>query len=106
MGIAIAPMFQLVLAGVPPHDAGSGSGALQAIQQVGSALGIAIVSQIFFADLAKSVAAGSANHAAYIQALATGLFYNFGGYALVLVAVLMMRAHSGPAVQERPLPVE
>ncbi|RKE86410.1 DHA2 family efflux MFS transporter permease subunit [Rhizobium sp. AG855] len=106
MGIAIAPMFQLVLAGVPPHDAGSGSGALQAIQQVGSALGIAIVSQIFFADLSTNVAAGMANHAAYIHALATGLFYNFAGYTLVLVAVLLMRAQAGPAVQERPLPVE
>jgi EmrB/QacA subfamily drug resistance transporter len=106
MGIAIAPMFQMVLAGVPPQDAGSGSGALQAIQQVGSALGIAIVSQIFFADLATNAAAGMANHEAYIHALATGLFYNFTGYALVLVAVVMMRPHAGPAMQERPLPVE
>ena len=41
MGAAIAPLFQTVLWTVPPRDAGSGSGALQSFQQIGSALGIA-----------------------------------------------------------------
>ncbi|SMD04336.1 MFS transporter [Rhizobium sp. RU36D] len=107
MGIAIAPMFQVVLAGVPPHDAGSGSGALQAIQQVGSAFGIAIVSQIFFSSLERSMAAGMPPHAAYIDSLATGLFYNFSAYILVLIAVMLLRPrHIADKVELPPMPIE
>ena len=107
MGIAIAPMFQLVLAGVPPQDAGGGSGALQAIQQVGSALGIAIVSEIFFSDLARNAADGLSGKAVYAEGLALGLIYNFVAYAVVLTAVLSMRTVT-PASErlERPLPIE
>ena len=36
-------LFQSVLAGVPPRDAGAGSGALQAFQQIGGAVGVALV---------------------------------------------------------------
>lgn len=107
MGIAIAPMFQLVLAGVPPQDAGAGSGALQAIQQVGSVLGIAIVSEIFFSDLARNASEGLTGKAVYAEALALGLIYNFIAYAVVLVAVCLMRTTrpASPAPEE-PLPVE
>lgn len=91
LGIAIAPMFQLVLAGVPPHDAGSGSGALQAIQQMGSVFGIAIVSQIFFSHLEGALGSGIAQHAAYIDSFSLGLIYNFAAYTLVLIAVLLLK---------------
>jgi MFS family permease len=107
MGIAIAPMFQLVLAGVPPQDAGGGSGALQAIQQVGSALGIAIVSEIFFSDLARNAAAGMTGKQVYAEGLSLGLIYNFVAYAVVLIAVLSMRTVTpGSEKLERPLPIE
>jgi hypothetical protein len=36
MGIAISSLFQAVLASVSHRDAGSGSGALQSFQQIGS----------------------------------------------------------------------
>ena len=62
LGCAISPMFQTVLASVPHRDAGSGSGALQSFQQIGSALGIAIMGQIFFSSLATLGAAGIAPH--------------------------------------------
>ena len=107
MGIAIAPMFQLVLAGVPPQDAGGGSGALQAIQQVGSVLGIAIVSEIFFSDLARNAAEGLSGKAAYAEGMSLGLIYNFVAYAIVLIAVLSMRTVTpGSEKLERPLPIE
>lgn len=106
MGISIAPMFQVVLAGVPPHDAGSGSGALQAIQQMGGAFGIAIVSQIFFSRLGSEISAGVAPHAAYVDSLSVGLYYNFVAYALVLVAVAMLRPRRGAEHVPPPMPVD
>ena len=47
-GFFIAPVTSVVLAGIKSRDAGSASGALATAQQVGAALGIAIVGVIFF----------------------------------------------------------
>src|SRR5690606_36389819 len=46
LGLGFSGLFQSVLAGVPARDAGSGSGALQAFQQIGGAIGVALVGQI------------------------------------------------------------
>lgn len=91
MGIAIAPMFQVVLAGVSPDDAGSGSGALQAIQQVGSVFGIAIVSATFFYSVNFNLTEGMSRAGAYSSSLPTGMLYNFVAYLIVLIAVMLLR---------------
>jgi EmrB/QacA subfamily drug resistance transporter len=51
-GLVVAPMVDLILAGVPVRDAGSASGLLSTIQQVGVALGIALAGVVFFTQLA------------------------------------------------------
>ena len=48
MGIALPPLFDFILAGVDTHEVGSASGVLNAIQQFGGALGIAVLATIFF----------------------------------------------------------
>lgn len=85
LGTAISPIFQVVLAAVPGRDAGSASGALQAFQQVGGALGVAIIGQIFFSGLAGL--ATMPPHPVYIQALAAATLYNSA--AFVAIAVLI-----------------
>jgi EmrB/QacA subfamily drug resistance transporter len=49
MGIALPPLFDFILAGVAGHEVGSASGVLNAVQQLGGALGIAVLATIFFA---------------------------------------------------------
>jgi EmrB/QacA subfamily drug resistance transporter len=49
MGIALPPLFDFILAGVSGHEVGSASGVLNAVQQLGNALGIAVLATIFFA---------------------------------------------------------
>jgi hypothetical protein len=44
-------LFDFVLAGVADHEVGSASGVLNAVQQLGAALGIAVLATIFFAYL-------------------------------------------------------
>ncbi len=58
MGLALimAPIFSAALQDVDPSHAGSASGVLNAIQQVGAAIGIAVIGMIFFGQL---------NHGAY-----------------------------------------
>ena len=48
MGLVMAPFFDLILAGVEPQETGSASGTLNAVQQLGGALGIAILGTVFF----------------------------------------------------------
>jgi EmrB/QacA subfamily drug resistance transporter len=48
IGMLMAPFFDIVLAGVEPHETGSASGTLQAVQQLGGSLGIAILGTVFF----------------------------------------------------------
>lgn len=91
LGTAIAPLFQAVLAGVPVRDAGSGSGALQAIQQVGGALGVAIIAQLFFYTLATQLAAGVPSNVAYSAALSTALIYNLVASCVVGFVAFALR---------------
>jgi MFS family permease len=48
MGLTMAPFFDIVLAGVSPAESGSASGTLTSVQQIGGALGIAILGTVFF----------------------------------------------------------
>ncbi|NKZ03747.1 DHA2 family efflux MFS transporter permease subunit [Actinomadura latina] len=50
-GLVIAPIVDVILAGVHQHNAGSASGLLNTTQQVGWALGVALVGVLFFAQL-------------------------------------------------------
>ena len=48
MGLIIAPMASLVLARVAPKHAGTGSGVLSMVMQLGGALGVALIGIIFY----------------------------------------------------------
>jgi EmrB/QacA subfamily drug resistance transporter len=53
-GLVVAPMVDVILSDVPAPDAGSASGLLSTIQQVGMALGVALVGVVFFGQLAHN----------------------------------------------------
>ncbi len=51
MGMVFASLFAAVLNGVDAQHAGSASGTLNALQQIGAAIGVAVVGVIFFGQL-------------------------------------------------------
>ena len=110
MGIAISSLFQTVLSTVPPRDAGSGSGAVQAFQQIGAALGIAVTGQIFFSTLDGS--AGQSPHVAFVSAMERALVYEMVAFALVAAMVFFLKpaapqgSHGKHVESQQPLPVE
>jgi MFS family permease len=66
MGMVFVPMFDVILAGVRPHELGSASGLLESVQQLAMSLGIATVGTALFGHLAGHDAAafvGAAGHA-------------------------------------------
>jgi len=87
LGLGFSGLFQSVLAGVPPRDAGAGSGALQAFQQIGGAVGVALVGEIFFTQLAANFAAGEAPHVAFAEAAAPAIIYQIVSFGLVVILV-------------------
>jgi EmrB/QacA subfamily drug resistance transporter len=70
MGMVFVPMFDVILAGVEPHQLGSASGLLQSIQQLALSLGIAAVGTVFFDRLggghAPAAFVGAADHALFV----------------------------------------
>lgn len=82
-GTVIPALFQLVLSRVSGPDAGAGSGVLQAFQQIGMALGIAVQGQIFF-----QVLAAGRSEALYRDAAAAALLYPASScFGLAVLAV-------------------
>jgi EmrB/QacA subfamily drug resistance transporter len=67
MGMVFVPMFDVILAGVAPHEVGSASGLLQSVQQLAMSLGIAAVGTVLFDHLGAShgpaAFVGAADHA-------------------------------------------
>ncbi|WP_083976924.1 MFS transporter [Kitasatospora azatica] len=77
MGLVIAPLTGTVLAGVRPQLVGSAAGVLATVQQVGGALGIALLGNLFYREgsftLSITVPAGlELLLAALVQALPRG----------------------------------
>ncbi|MCX4030105.1 MFS transporter [Endozoicomonas sp. SM1973] len=82
-GVTIASLFQTVMRTVPLKDTGAGSGALQAMQQVGGALGIALVSQIFFSGFLNDAQSVEIFNASFKDVLV----YCMAAYVFVVFAV-------------------
>jgi len=100
LGTAISPLFQTILGNVAGRDTGAASGGLQAFQQMGSAVGLAIMGEIFFATLALNLGAGMAPHPAYAEALRNAVLYNLIVFAVL--ATLVWRLPPPPVPVNRP----
>lgn len=71
MGLLMAPFFDIVLASVEPHETGSAGGTLSAVQQLGAALGAAVLGTVFFGLLGGHVATASDRDAPALRASLT-----------------------------------
>jgi EmrB/QacA subfamily drug resistance transporter len=87
LGLAISPLFQIVLYNVSSKDTGSASGALQAFQQVGGALGLAIVGEAFFSTVHKGIALGGDAKTVFADALSNGLLFCISVFLLLAILV-------------------
>jgi EmrB/QacA subfamily drug resistance transporter len=85
MGLTFVPVTLLATAGVAPEDSGLASGLLNTSQQVGGALGLAILST-FAANSATSQLASGATRP---EALLAGWHVGFTGGAIVLILAAM-----------------
>ncbi|MFC7595530.1 MFS transporter [Terrabacter sp. GCM10028922] len=98
MGLTMAPFFDIVLAGVSPEESGSASGTLTSVQQVGGALGIAVLGTVFFSHVEAGI--GSPRADLFESATQSSLWVAAGMVAVgwLLTFLLPRRAehHVGP----------
>jgi MFS family permease len=103
LGLGFSALFQTVLAGIPPRDAGSASGALQAFQQVGGSIGVALVGEIFFGSLGDIGAlfrsGPQAVHAAFASSAASATWFQIASFAIVGLLIFLLKAR-GPQQQQ------
>ena len=73
MGLALAPLAGVVLAGVPARHAGLAAGVLATAQQVGGAIGVAVVGIVFFDGVAGGYTHAFRLGVVYVMAVAAVL---------------------------------
>ncbi|MFF8814664.1 MFS transporter [Streptomyces pactum] len=98
MGLIVAPLTDMVLSRVPREHAGSASGLVNTVQQMGNALGLALVSVVFLSAVDERRAAVPGERgAAYTEAFQHALWWVTGLLALVflLMAALPARRPGG-----------
>lgn len=98
-GMTIPVLFQGVSRTVPLKDIGTASGSLQVLQQLGAALGVALVSQLFYPYLA-----GGSGAAGYTGALQHSLLYLIPACLAVLLLVWRMPFRPPVMMPPRPVP--
>jgi EmrB/QacA subfamily drug resistance transporter len=83
MGGVIGPIFAMAGAEIDPRDAGAASGTLNAGDQLGGSVGIALLGVLFFNEIGPVP-----SQASYLSAFTTTVWYIVG--ALVLVSALSL----------------
>ncbi|WP_017586118.1 MFS transporter [Nocardiopsis ganjiahuensis] len=94
LGLTAPSLINVVLAGVPARDAGAAGGVLTTVTQVGNALGVAALGAVFFARLEHALAAGTAEPAAYADALAATLPWQCACYVTAAALMLLLPRHA------------
>ncbi|WP_427166903.1 MFS transporter [Streptomyces sp. C1-1] len=95
MGLIVAPLTDAVLTDVPREHAGSASGLINTVQQMGNALGLGLVSVVFFGAIGDRLTPAQVGPA-FVHAFQHAL----GWVAAVMAAIfLLMFALPGRAAQ-------
>jgi EmrB/QacA subfamily drug resistance transporter len=85
LGLLVVPLVDVALATIPTSEAGAASGAYGTVQQVGAALGVAVIGTVFFAATGTSYDVGSLR-----DGLVAACWVAAGGYALAALASLLL----------------
>jgi predicted MFS family arabinose efflux permease len=90
LGFSFVPISIAALAGVRPAEAGLASGLFNTTQQIGGALGIAVLSTIATSRTANAVAAGTALPSALVHGFTGAFVVGVGIAAVGIVAALTL----------------
>lgn len=89
LGLAAPILVNVVLAGVPGRRAGAAGGVLSTVNQIGGAVGVAILGTVFF-NAASSAGTATAPAELFGDALAQAMPWQVATYLLAAVAMLAL----------------
>jgi EmrB/QacA subfamily drug resistance transporter len=89
-GLLMTPLLNAILSGTHEGHAGSASGMLSTMQQVGGALGVALVGILYFGVLDHARAAGATEAAAYAQAFTAAALYSSAATSITLMLLFLI----------------
>jgi EmrB/QacA subfamily drug resistance transporter len=95
IGMMVSPLFGFILAAVTTDEVGSASGVLNAIQQLGGALGVAALGTLFFSTLTRHGFVPAITHSLIAELATTPLL-------LALISLLPKRAREEAEVLGTP----
>jgi EmrB/QacA subfamily drug resistance transporter len=95
IGAIVAPLFGFILVSVSGEEVGSASGVMNAIQQLGGALGVAAIGTLFFSTLARHGYVAALEHALVAELLSTPIL-------LALLSLLPPREEQAAGLPDRP----
>lgn len=81
LSLLVIPLVNVVLAAAPPEAAGTASGQFTTAQQLGGAMGVAIIGSLYFAQLEAHAATIAFR---YTTLLVSGVFLAAGALSLML----------------------
>jgi hypothetical protein len=85
MGFIVAPLTDAVLSEVPREHSGSASGLINTVQQMGNALGLGLVSVVFFGEIGDRLTAAQVG-----PAFVNGFQHALGWVVAVMVAIFLL----------------
>ncbi len=106
LGFAFVSMTVAAVAGVEPHEAGLASGLINTSQQVGGALGLAVLAAIANSRTDSLTQSGSSHATALTEGFQTALTVG-AGFAIVgaVLALLLVSSREAAPVDGVPVPV-
>ncbi|MEN8656235.1 MFS transporter [Streptomyces sp. 21So2-11] len=100
MGLIVAPLTEAVLSEVPRGHSGSASGLINTMQQTGNALGLGLVSVVFFFGVIDDGLAPSQMGMAFVDAFQNALWWAVGVLVIIFGLMFALPAHSRAAVED------
>ena len=85
LGMLVVPLVDVALATVPTSEAGAASGTYGTVQQVGAALGVAVIGTVFFGVVGTSYDAATLR-----SALVVACWVAAAGYSICTIASLFL----------------
>ncbi|MFJ9369538.1 MFS transporter [Nocardia sp. NPDC101769] len=102
MGLIVAPIAQLTLAGLVPAQIGTGSGLFNTVSQLGACIGVAVIGTLFFNRLHQHTGTGQSG--TYGHAFAQTLWISAGLLVAALVISFALPQHDPSAAHADATP--
>lgn len=91
MGLIVAPLTDAVLSEVPKEHAGSASGLINTVQQMGTALGLGLVSVVFFGAIGDRLSPEAVGPA-FVDAFQQSLWWVAGVLCVIFLVMFALPA--------------